>query len=88
MGAAKRNRVKRVVFYSTVGVYGKDANFQGDKSSTCQPTSLYTKEILGYQPMETIAEGIRREVEWLYPKRTEISRKKAQKAQNGLNDER
>ena len=25
------------------------------------------KEILGYKPVETLAEGIRREVDWLYP---------------------
>ena len=41
--AAKRNRVKRVVFYSTVGVYGKDADFHGDELSPCQPGSVYAK---------------------------------------------
>ena len=41
--AAKRNRVKRVVFYSTVGVYGKDADFHGDEYSLCRPNSAYTK---------------------------------------------
>jgi nucleoside-diphosphate-sugar epimerase len=41
--AAKKNRVKRVVFYSTVGVYGREANFHGDELSPCQPGSVYAK---------------------------------------------
>ena len=41
--AAKKNRVKRVVFYSTVGVYGKDADFHGDELSPCQPGSIYAE---------------------------------------------
>jgi len=41
--AAKKNRVKRVVFYSTVGVYGKDADFHGDELSPCKPGSVYAK---------------------------------------------
>ncbi len=41
--ASKRNRVKRVVFYSTVGVYGKDADFHGDELSPCGPGSVYAK---------------------------------------------
>ena len=41
--AAKKNRVKRVVFYSTVGVYGKDADFHGDELSPCQPGSVYAE---------------------------------------------
>lgn len=41
--AAKKNGVKRVVFYSTVGVYGKDADFHGDELSPCQPGSVYAK---------------------------------------------
>ena len=41
--AAKKNRVKRVVFYSTVGVYGQDADFHGDELSPCQPCSIYAK---------------------------------------------
>ena len=41
--AAKKNGVKRVVFYSTVGVYGKDADFHGDEFSPCQPLSVYAK---------------------------------------------
>jgi len=41
--AAKKNRVKRVVFYSTVGVYGKDADFHGDELSPCKPDSVYAE---------------------------------------------
>lgn len=41
--AAKKNRVKRVVFYSTVGVYGKDADFHGDELSPCRPGSVYAE---------------------------------------------
>lgn len=41
--AAKKKRVKRVVFYSTVGVYGKDADFHGDELSPCQPNTVYAK---------------------------------------------
>ncbi len=41
--AAKKNKVKRVVFYSTVGVYGKDADFHGDELSPCQPGSVYAE---------------------------------------------
>ena len=41
--AAKKNRVKRVIFYSTVGVYGKDADFHGDELSPCKPGSVYAK---------------------------------------------
>jgi nucleoside-diphosphate-sugar epimerase len=26
------------------------------------------KKVLGYEPVETLGKGIRREVEWLYPK--------------------
>ncbi len=43
LDAAKKNRVKRVVFYSTVGVYGKDADFYGDELSQCQPGSVYAE---------------------------------------------
>lgn len=46
------------------------------------------RRVLGYEPVDTLEEGIRREVEWLYPQRTEISHNKAQKSQNGLDDER
>jgi nucleoside-diphosphate-sugar epimerase len=41
--AAKKNWVKRVVFYSTVGVYGKDADFHGDEHSPCKPGSVYAE---------------------------------------------
>ena len=41
--AAKKSRVKRVVFYSTVGVYGRDADFHGDELSPCKPGSVYAK---------------------------------------------
>jgi len=41
--AARKNKVKRVVFYSTVGVYGKDADFHGDELSPCRPVSVYAK---------------------------------------------
>ena len=41
--AAKKNRVKRVVFYSSVGVYGKDADFHGDELSSCKPDSVYAE---------------------------------------------
>ena len=41
--AAQRNNVKRLIFYSTVGVYGKDADFHGDEFSPCEPKSVYAK---------------------------------------------
>jgi nucleoside-diphosphate-sugar epimerase len=41
--AARRNNVNKIIFYSTVGVYGKDADFHGDELSPCQPKSVYTK---------------------------------------------
>lgn len=41
--AARQNKVKRVVFYSTVGVYGTDADFHGDEHSPCRPVSVYAK---------------------------------------------
>jgi nucleoside-diphosphate-sugar epimerase len=41
--AARRNDVNRIIFYSTVGVYGKDADFHGDELSPCQPKSVYAK---------------------------------------------
>jgi len=43
LDAAKRNKVKRVIFYSTVGVYGRDADFHGDEMSPCNPISAYAK---------------------------------------------
>ena len=41
--AARKNKVKRIVFYSSVGVYGKDADFHGDELSPCKPGSVYAK---------------------------------------------
>ena len=41
--AAKKNRVKRVVFYSSVGVYGKNADFHGDELSPCRPSTVYAE---------------------------------------------
>lgn len=43
LNATKKNRVKKVVFYSTVGVYGKNADFHGDEFSPCQPGSVYAE---------------------------------------------
>lgn len=43
LDAAAINEVKRVIFYSTVGVYGKDADFHGDELSACRPESVYAK---------------------------------------------
>jgi len=43
LDAAAINKVKRVIFYSTVGVYGKDADFHGDELSACTPESIYAK---------------------------------------------
>jgi UDP-glucose 4-epimerase len=43
LAAARRNGVKRLVFYSTVAVYGKDADFQGDEASLCLPESAYAR---------------------------------------------
>jgi len=40
---AKENSVNRVVYYSTVGVYGKDADFHGDEFSACRPNSVYAR---------------------------------------------
>lgn len=34
--------VKRLVMYSTVGVYGKDGDFRGDEQSPCQPQTPYS----------------------------------------------
>ena len=41
--ASKYNKVKRIIFYSTVGVYGKDANFHGDELSQCKPVYVYAQ---------------------------------------------
>jgi GlcNAc-P-P-Und epimerase len=41
--AATKNNVKRIIFYSTVGVYGKDADFCGNELSPCHPNTIYSK---------------------------------------------
>jgi UDP-glucose 4-epimerase len=41
--ASMKNGVRKVVFYSSVGVYGKDADFHGDELSPCRPATAYTK---------------------------------------------
>lgn len=38
--------IKRIIFYSTVGVYGKDGDFHGDEQSICEPVSVYGKSKL------------------------------------------
>lgn len=43
LDAAAINKVKRVIFYSSIGVYGKDADFHGDELSPCVPDSVYAK---------------------------------------------
>lgn len=43
ISAAAKNRVKRIVFYSTVGVFGKIADFHGDEQSPCNPLDNYAK---------------------------------------------
>jgi len=43
LAAAKKNGVQRVIFYSTVGVYGENADFHGDELSPCRPGSVYAK---------------------------------------------
>jgi len=40
---SKQKKVKRIVFYSTVGVYGKDSNFHGDEISSCNPNNPYSQ---------------------------------------------
>lgn len=39
---ASKSGVKRLVFYSTVGVYGKDGEFHGDELSMCSPQNPYS----------------------------------------------
>jgi nucleoside-diphosphate-sugar epimerase len=41
--AAAKNGVKRIVFYSTVGVFGKIGDFHGDEQSPCNPLDVYAK---------------------------------------------
>jgi nucleoside-diphosphate-sugar epimerase len=53
--AARKNEVKRFVFYSTVGVYGKDADFYGDELSTCQPNTVYAQS--KYQAEQLVLES-------------------------------
>lgn len=44
--ACETNRVNRLIFFSTVGVYGKEGNFHGDEESSCKPASMYAKSKL------------------------------------------
>lgn len=37
-----KSGLKRFVFYSTVGVHGKDGNFSGDEQSPCSPNNPYS----------------------------------------------
>lgn len=46
ISAAKKNNIKRIIFFSTVGVYGKDTNFHGDEKSHCNPMTAYAKSKL------------------------------------------
>ena len=41
--ASRANKVKKLIFYSTVSVHGKDTNFHGDEFSNCDPKSIYAK---------------------------------------------
>ena len=40
---ASSKKVKRIIFFSTVGIYGKDADFYGNELSPCKPTSVYAR---------------------------------------------
>jgi nucleoside-diphosphate-sugar epimerase len=53
--AAKRNEVKRLIYYSTVGVYGKEFNFYGDELSPCNPNTVYSKS--KYQAEKLVLES-------------------------------
>lgn len=53
--ASEKNGVKRVVFFSTVGVYGHDADFSGDELSVCKPNSAYAMS--KYQAEQLILNG-------------------------------
>lgn len=57
--AAKVNKVNRIVFFSTVGVYGKDADFQGDELSPCCPLTAYAKSkfIAEKLVLDTVKDG-------------------------------
>lgn len=56
--------VKRVVFYSTVGVYGRDGNFSGDEQSPCSPQNPYSaskysaEQIVLSPPGGVVTEGV------------------------------
>jgi UDP-glucose 4-epimerase len=41
--ACAENQVQRMIFYSTMGVYGKEGDFHGDELSLCEPVSVYAK---------------------------------------------
>lgn len=59
LDAAGRGGVKRVVFYSTVGVYGPDADFHGDENTRCAPESVYasTKRVGEQLVLEAHGQG-------------------------------
>ena len=40
---ARLKKVKRIIFYSTVGVYGKDSDFHADEDTVCNPITPYGK---------------------------------------------
>lgn len=44
--AAGDASVRRVVFFSTVGVYGRDGDFHGDETSPCAPRTAYARSKL------------------------------------------
>lgn len=41
--ACARQKVQKIVYYSTVGVYGNDGDFHGDEQSACHPRSPYAE---------------------------------------------
>ena len=41
--SASTNKVGKVIFYSTVGVFGKEADFYGDELSKCNPMTVYAR---------------------------------------------
>jgi GlcNAc-P-P-Und epimerase len=55
--AATVNHVRRIIFYSTVGVYGYDADFHGDELMECHPVSAYA--VSKYQAEQLILESPR-----------------------------
>jgi nucleoside-diphosphate-sugar epimerase len=46
LSAAKKNKVNRIIFFSTVGVYGKDSDFHGNEQSPVNPLTAYAKSKL------------------------------------------